>query len=50
MGIIDEIKEVGGRLGDAKDRLTERVSDLVGQLAGSESHETFAIMRRWTAR
>jgi cytochrome P450 len=46
MGIIDEIKEVGGRLGDANDRLTERVSDLVGQLAESESHETFAIMRR----
>ena len=46
MRIIDEIKELGGRLGHAKDRLTERVSDLVGQLADSESNETFAIMRR----
>ncbi|MEA2193938.1 MAG: hypothetical protein QOG42_372, partial [Solirubrobacteraceae bacterium] len=34
------------RLGHEKDRLTEKVSDLVGQLADSESNETFAIMRR----
>ena len=46
MGIIEEIKELGGRLDQAKDHLTERVSDLVGQLADSESNETFAIMRR----
>ena len=33
MGIIDEIKAAGEKLGDRKDELTERVSDLVGVLA-----------------
>ena len=46
MRIIDEIKELGARLGHEKDRVTERVSDLVTQLAQSEANETFAIMRR----
>jgi cytochrome P450 len=44
--VVDEIRELGRRLGREKDRLTEKVSDLVGQLADSESNETFAIMRR----
>ncbi len=46
MRIIDEIKEIGARLGHEKDRVTERVSDLIVQLAESEANETFAIMRR----
>jgi cytochrome P450 len=46
MGVIDEIKQLGARLGHEKDLLTEKVSDLVGQLADSEANETFAIMRR----
>ena len=46
MGIIDEIKQLGARLAHEKDVLTEKVSDLVGQLADSEANETFAIMRR----
>jgi cytochrome P450 len=46
MRIIDEIKELGARLGHEKDRVTERVSDLVTHLAQSEANETFAIMRR----
>jgi cytochrome P450 len=45
-GVIDEIKQLGARLGHEKDVLTEKVSDLFGQLADSESNETFAIMRR----
>jgi cytochrome P450 len=46
MGIIDEIKEVGERLRDDKDRLTEAVTDLVGRLADPHVDETFAVMRR----
>jgi cytochrome P450 len=46
MGVVDELKDLGQRLGHEKDRLTEKVSDLFGQLADSESNETFAIMRR----
>ena len=46
MRIIDEIREIGARLGHEKDRVTERVSDLVTHLAQSEANETFAIMRR----
>ena len=46
MGVIDEIKQLGAKLAHEKDRLTEKVSDLVGQLADSEANETFAIMRR----
>lgn len=46
MGVIDEIKQLGERLHHERDLLTEKVSDLVGQLADSEAHETFAIMRR----
>ena len=46
MGVIDEIRQLGQRLAHEKDRLTEKVSDLVGQLADSEANETFAIMRR----
>jgi len=33
MRIIDEIKELGARLGHEKDLVTERVSDIVAQLA-----------------
>jgi cytochrome P450 len=47
MGVIEEIKQLGAKLGHEKDRLTEKVSDLVGQLADSEANETFAIMRRF---
>jgi cytochrome P450 len=46
MGFIDEIKELGARLGHEKDLLTEKVTDRVAQIADSESNEGFAIMRR----
>ena len=46
MRIIDEIKELGARLGHEKDLVTERVSDLVARLARSVANETFVIMRR----
>ena len=45
MGILEEIREVGARLGDERDKLTEKVSDLVGQLADRGSAEGFALMR-----
>lgn len=46
MGIVEEIKEAAEKLGDQKDRLTEKVSDLVGVLADRQAGETFAAMRR----
>ncbi|HVF77047.1 MAG TPA: cytochrome P450 [Solirubrobacteraceae bacterium] len=46
MGIVDEIREAGERLGDKKDELTEKVSDLVGVLADSNADESFAVMRK----
>jgi len=46
MGVIDEIKELGAKLGHEKDLLTEKVTDRVALLADSESNEGFAIMRR----
>ena len=46
MGILDEIKEVAEKLGDQRDKLTERVSDLVGGFADRSSDESFALMRR----
>jgi cytochrome P450 len=45
MGILDEIKEAGERLKHEKDELTEKVSDLVGQLADRNVDESFAVMR-----
>lgn len=45
MGIVDEIKELGERLGDDKDRLAEAVADLTGRLADRTADETFAVMR-----
>lgn len=47
MGILDEIREAADKLGDQKDKLTERVSDLVGGFADRTSDESFAIMRRF---
>ena len=46
MGIIDEIKEAAEKLGDQRDRLTEKVSDLAGILADRGSAEGFELMRR----
>jgi cytochrome P450 len=46
MGIMDEIREVAEKLGDRKDELTEKVSDLVGVLADRGSAEGFELMRR----
>ncbi|MGH2943671.1 MAG: cytochrome P450 [Solirubrobacteraceae bacterium] len=46
MGIADEIKQAAERLGDERDRLTEKVSDLAGKLADRTADETFAAMRR----
>lgn len=46
MGIVDEIKEAAEKLGDQKDKLTEKVSDLAGQLADKGSAEGFELMRR----
>jgi cytochrome P450 len=45
MGIVDEIKEAAEKLGDQRDRLTEKVSDLVGVLADRNADESFAVMR-----
>ena len=45
MGIVDEIKEAGERLKHKRDELTEKVSDLAGQLADRNVDESFAIMR-----
>ncbi len=47
MGIVDEIKEAAEKLGDQKDKLTEKVSDLAGQLADKGSAEGFELMRRF---
>lgn len=46
MGIVDEIREVAEKLGDQRDRLTEKVSDLAGILADRGSAEGFEAMRR----
>lgn len=46
MGIVDEIKEAGEKLADQRDKLTEKVSDLVGILADRNAEESFALMRR----
>jgi len=46
MGIVDEIKEAAEKLGDQKDKLTEKVSGLVGQLADRRSAEGFELMRK----
>jgi len=46
MGVIDEIKQLGARLGHERDLLTEKVTDRIALLADSESNESFAIMRR----
>ena len=46
MGIVDEIRQIGDRLSDDKDRLAEAVSDLTGRLADRTADETFAVMRR----
>ena len=46
MGIVDEIRQAAEKLGDQRDKLTERVSDLVGVLADRNADETFAAMRR----
>jgi cytochrome P450 len=45
MGILDEIKEAGARLSHEKDKLTEKVSDLVGGFADKASAEGFEVMR-----
>lgn len=46
MGIVDEIRQAAERLRDDKDRLTEAVSDVVGQFADREAGATFAQLRR----
>jgi cytochrome P450 len=46
MSIVDEIRQAAEKLGDQRDKLTERVSDLVGVLADRNADETFAAMRR----
>lgn len=46
MGIVEEIREAAEKLGDQRDRLTERVSDLVGVLADRNASGSFALMRR----
>ena len=46
MGIVDEIREAAEKLGDQKDKLTEKVSDLAGVLADRGSAEGFELMRR----
>src|ERR671919_459279 len=47
MGVLDEIREAGERLGDRRDALTERVSDLLGTFADKNADESFALMRRF---
>lgn len=46
MGVLDEIKQAGEQLGGERDKLTERISDLAGQLADRGSAEGFELMRR----
>jgi cytochrome P450 len=46
VGIVDDIKRAAEQLGDERDRLAEKVSDLAGQLADRSAGETFAAMRR----
>lgn len=46
MGIVDEMEQAAEKLGDHKDKLTERVSDLAGVLADRGSAEGFELMRR----
>ena len=46
MGVLDELREAAEKLGDQRDKLTERVSDLAGVLADRASDESFALMRR----
>jgi cytochrome P450 len=46
MSIVDEIRQIGDRLRDDKDRLAEAVTDLTGRLADRNADETFAVMRR----
>jgi len=45
MGILDEIRQAGARLSAERDKLTEKVSDLVGVLADRASAEGFEVMR-----
>ena len=45
MGIVDELKDAGDRLRHERDVLTEKVSDLVGQLADRNVDESFKFMR-----
>ncbi len=46
MGIIDEIKGLGERLGEERDELAEKVSDLAGRLADRNVDEGFELMRK----
>jgi cytochrome P450 len=46
VGIVDELREIGERLREDKDRLVEAVTDLTGRLADGTAGETFAVMRR----
>ncbi len=45
MGVLDEIKELGEKLGDRRDELAEKVSDLAGRLADKNVDEGFELMR-----
>ena len=46
MGILDELKEVTGRLGDERDRASEAVSDFFGRIADRGAGPGFALLRR----
>lgn len=48
MSTVDEIREAAGKLGEQRDKLTERVSDVVGAIADRNAGRTFALMRRFT--
>lgn len=45
MGILDEIRQAGARLSAERDKLTEKISDLVGGFADRASAEGFEVMR-----
>jgi cytochrome P450 len=45
MGILEEIQQAGARLAHERDKLTEKVSDLVGGWADRGSAEGFEFMR-----
>jgi cytochrome P450 len=45
VGVLDEIRAAGERLKHERDELTEKVSDLVGQLADRNVAEGFELMR-----